>query len=746
MPLDSNHNSASNIKKTPRWHLIYYGLAFFDLVTICLSLFLSHTISTSFNESIEANQKWSNLQTEISALSVCALELNSPGNNVFENKNINKMHALLISNEKLFNKQFELCNNYLEKNNWNKIRIQLNSIIPAKNDLVKNAKNIFEYLRNNDKNSAGVHMAKMDQAFTQLSLELSKVQFSISEAQKQLLEKQHIKAVELGQFEYLIGAIVICIIVLILIYGNWLSKNILKNEKEKDELYEQTNLQKAHLESILSSAADAIITINNEGIILSTNDSVEKLLGYSFNDLIAKNIKIIMPEEYSAHHDNYLKAYLETGVKNVIGSPREVLAKTKDGRLIPVEIAISAVKLNGKNVSYVGILRDITLRKEQENTIIEAKKTAEVALQSKSEFLANMSHEIRTPMNGILGFSNLLLDMDLNEEQKESVSIISHSARSLLVIINDILDFSKIESGKLKIEKISVDYQLIINDTLKLLNDDAQAKGIDLINNIDKTFPRYLIGDPTRLRQILLNLVSNAVKFTKHGKIEVNTSLIKINNLQFTLKTEIIDSGIGMTPQQIKNVFSRFSQADSSTTRKFGGTGLGTSICKTLTELMEGKISASSQLGQGSIFSFEIPVEITNEKYINKNKATKPKRNYKKTIIVAEDNAINQKVILKTLSKLGVNSILAKNGQEAIELALNNEHSLILMDIQMPILDGLQAANNLIEGGYKKPIIAMTANVLDEDVKKYKKNGFVALVPKPFDLHELTDVLDNYLN
>lgn len=401
---------------------------------------------------------------------------------------------------------------------------------------------------------------------------------------------------------------------------------------------------------------------------------------------------------------------------------------------------VKIYEYNKRMTEMNNMLKDTKLNLEK------AKLKSEEANGAKSEFLSNMAHELRTPMNGILGASQLMLgQQDLKDETKELGQMIQHSARSLLTIINDILDFSKIEAGKLDLEFLSFDLHRNIKDVFDLLKQQAEQKGLIFEYEYPNDAPKYLIGDPTRIRQILINLIGNSLKFTEKGFVKLVVEFDQLKDGDYLVKMSVIDSGIGMTQDQVDNIFGRFSQAEKGTARRFGGTGLGTSICKQLTELMKGKISVTSEVGKGSEFSVRIPMKKTDEKFLKPEiKPENLKRDYQSKVLLAEDNLINQRIAKKTLAKLGIEVDIAFNGQEALDM-LSEDHALILMDIQMPVMDGLEATDMLIERQVKQPIIAMTANVVKDDVQKYHSMGMADCIAKPFRMETIVQMMDKYL-
>ncbi len=503
--------------------------------------------------------------------------------------------------------------------------------------------------------------------------------------------------------------------------------------------------EKEHIRAIVDNVKEGIITINKEGIIQSFNAEAEKMFGYKKEEAIGQNVKIIVPEPDRSKHDGYLKRYLKTGEAKVIGVGRELTSVDKNGKKFPVYLNVTKIEIN-KELLFIGLVRDITEQKQKEQELRDAKETAEAASAAKGDFLANMSHEIRTPMNGVLGMAGLLLDTKLTAEQHGWANIIKTSGENLLDIINDILDFSKIEAGKLELEPINFNLSSAVEEVTDVLRLQTQEKGLELLVQFAPDVPEFVVGDPGRVRQILLNLTNNAIKFTEKGHVLIEIKAKKEGKKKVRLFFEVQDTGIGISKDKVEYIFNKFSQAEESTTRKFGGTGLGLAICKSLTEMMEGSIRAKSELGKGSVFYFDILLPIGTKEEINDNIPKIDLKGYR--ALVVDDYKTNCEILYQYLHSWGMECDVFYSAEEAYEAANKafkegKPYDVALADYRMGGMSGLEFTQKIRKNKNLKDklLVMVTSAGQIAPAKELKKKGLTGFLTKPFYPEQLKALL-----
>ena len=615
---------AKKTPKLPSWYLAYFFLAAFDVVIVCAGLWLNATIVDIFGKSVTSNQQWAVRAGHLSELRALSGEVNAPGNDVFDTRDVavekaRLDHALAEFLEKKSLFLAELNAN-VPSDIGKKLAEDVAAVDLSLNQMIAEAEGIFVFFTNNTPDLAGTRMVTMDRKYAAVNKAFAKTERDMRDFQKRLLIQQHDEAEVMKSYEVIMAACIGLMVLGATIYGHRIYKSMHKMSEDR----------------------------------------------------------------------------------------------------LRMELAL-----------------------------INSAETAQAAVKSKAEFLSNMSHEIRTPMNGVIGLANLMMDTRLDKEQREFATTIKNSADSLLVIINDILDFSKIEDGKLDLELRRFELNGLLRDFWLATTHTAEVKGVSFVcpaNDLDPD--QWFLGDQVRIRQVLTNLVGNAIKFTQRGRVTVSVAITSATETTSRLYFSVVDSGIGLSPEQQSTLFQRFSQADGSITRQYGGTGLGLAICKQLVELMGGSIGVDSKLGEGSTFWFDLLLDKTAALTNDRQLTDRP--SFRAHVLVVEDNLTNQMVAKGILTKAGIDVELAANGAEALTLLAKNSYDLVFMDCQMPVMDGLTATQKIRETSsavkdHSIPVIAMTANAMDSSRDACLAAGMDGFISKPVDVDKLYQTLQQWL-
>jgi signal transduction histidine kinase/CheY-like chemotaxis protein len=536
-----------------------------------------------------------------------------------------------------------------------------------------------------------------------------------------------------------------------------LERSLSISSTEMQKLYEnlknssasEINKEKNKLVSLLESITDGVIQLDEKGNIVYLNQAASRALVDWQQDIVGHDLldyfKLHVPFSEQALNPGHLQDWLSWGER--LRDDNAMLRLPHDV-YIPVSVALGPLVSGDGMSGFVVLFRDMRLQKEVEDELRRAKALAEDAAETKANFLATMSHEIRTPLNGVIGMATLLSDTSLNEEQHHFTNTLKRSAEVLLSLINDILDFSKIEAGKMQLEAANFTLKELQQDLENLFHQQFQKKNVALNFLIDSRLPLRVSGDINRLRQVMINLLGNALKFTPQGSVTCEMRMEEIHEDGTRIRFLVSDTGIGISKEAQVRLFEAFSQADSSTTRKFGGTGLGLSISKRIIQLMQGDLQVISTLGEGSTFHFTISIGKANEQSeVSPVQATIITQQHEgqRRVLLVEDNKVNQMVAGKLLQKFGYAFTLAENGEEALKVLVDQSFDAILMDCQMPIMDGYQATaairNLEIKSGYHLPIIGLTANALEGDKEKCLACGMDDYTTKPIQVEALQEKL-----
>ena len=517
---------------------------------------------------------------------------------------------------------------------------------------------------------------------------------------------------------------------------------------QRKQVEQALETDRNYLKTLFEHGGSGHLIVSSDRRIVQVNRQFCEMLGYMEQELLGQSVRMLHLDEQ--HYLDWAPRFIQAR-NGCTHLNAEHPSRRKDGSIIWCVFTGVRLTLPDGDQGVVWSVIDISDRKQVEDELRQAMEAAEAANRAKSEFLANMSHELRTPMNGVIGMAHLLGATDLNPEQEKYLACIENSANSMITLIGDILDLSRVEAGKMVLEKVSFSLRNCIAELVASQQFEISQKNLAVQIDLDDGVPELLLGDQMRTRQILLNLLGNAIKFTQQGRITLAAKQVARTNGRAVVLLSVSDSGIGMAPDKLERIFAPFEQADNSTTRRYGGSGLGLAICRRLVELMGGRIWAESQEGVGSSFHLELPFMVPEPPALQQptlpNESATGQSLRPLAILLAEDNQISSEFIVKLLERLGHQVTAVENGQKALERVGQQQFDVVLMDIQMPVLGGDAVTRSIRQqeqqSGGHLPIIALTAHALDDERQRLLAAGFDAHISKPVDVSLLLSTLQH---